>query len=305
MKCKRLLGVVFLIGLLAIGCSSSSDTASGSDSGSDGGAGERGSGQEIEAGDEAATYSISGKITGGAIEGVKVTLGGVSGAEATTDAAGNYSFTGLSAGDYTVTPTKDRSVFNPVNAAASISSANSEINFTSAAYQEAAISSTAAKDGSIGSCPDGELPYLNTAAVGRKNGGCGDDGNELDRLYLYFDLSGLSTSATFISAFLSFTQSVTGTPYTSGPLAIDEVDYGDTLSEADWAGLTVLTQSIASNQASTDGAISIGTDLLSYVQADLAGKKYMEFRLRFSDDVGVGSYVAIESPTLTVTYYQF
>jgi hypothetical protein len=70
----------------------------------------------------AATYSISGTMTGAA--NVTLALSGASTATATTDASGNYSFAGLANGSYTVTPTKTGFAFNPTSTAVSVSGAN-------------------------------------------------------------------------------------------------------------------------------------------------------------------------------------
>ncbi|HEY5580364.1 MAG TPA: carboxypeptidase regulatory-like domain-containing protein [Rhodoferax sp.] len=70
----------------------------------------------------AATYSISGTVTGAA--NVTLALSGASTATATTDASGNYSFAGLANGSYTVTPTKTGFAFNPTSTAVSVSGAN-------------------------------------------------------------------------------------------------------------------------------------------------------------------------------------
>jgi len=80
----------------------------------------------------AATYTISGTITG-ASGVVAVSLGGAS--TATTSAAtnGTYSFASLANGSYTVTPTLAGYAFTPTSTAVNVSGANApNTNFTAA-----------------------------------------------------------------------------------------------------------------------------------------------------------------------------
>jgi hypothetical protein len=84
------------------------------------------------------TYSISGKVTGVGLMGVKITLSnGSTSAEVLTDADGNYTSPSLPAGAppyYTVTPYHSGYAFTPVNISG-ISVANStENNFASELY---------------------------------------------------------------------------------------------------------------------------------------------------------------------------
>ncbi len=51
----------------------------------------------------AATYTLSGTVSGSALAGVTMTLNGTNVGSAVTDASGNYSFAGLVSGTYTVT----------------------------------------------------------------------------------------------------------------------------------------------------------------------------------------------------------
>jgi len=61
----------------------------------------------------AATYSISGTISGAGGSGATVNLTGYSTATVTADAAGDYIFTSLKIGSYTVTPSKTGFTFHP------------------------------------------------------------------------------------------------------------------------------------------------------------------------------------------------
>lgn len=75
----------------------------------------------------AATYTISGKITGGVVAGVNVSFGGNS---VVTGADGSYSYSGFSNGSYTVTPSLAGFTFNPTFATAVVSGANvANVNF--------------------------------------------------------------------------------------------------------------------------------------------------------------------------------
>ena len=76
----------------------------------------------------AATYSISGKVTGSA---ATLALSGATSKSTTTDSSGNYSFSGLANGSYQVSASQAGYAFTPATAAVSISGANSSpVNFT-------------------------------------------------------------------------------------------------------------------------------------------------------------------------------
>lgn len=78
----------------------------------------------------AATYTLSGTVTGTVVEGVTMTLSGSASAAATTDSAGDYSFT-VSAGTFTVTPSLSGYSFTPSSSSATVSSADvSGVDFT-------------------------------------------------------------------------------------------------------------------------------------------------------------------------------
>lgn len=99
----------------------------------------------------AATYTISGNVTGAA--SVLVTLSGASTATATTDASGNYSFAGLANGSYAVTPSKSGYIFNPISTAVSVSGTNvTATNFAATASTAAtyAVSGTVSGAASSG-----------------------------------------------------------------------------------------------------------------------------------------------------------
>lgn len=80
-----------------------------------------------------APHSISGAITGPAIDGIPVTLSGDASFTTTTAPNGSYAFPGLANGNYVVTPTFPGYYFAPVAAAVQLAGANAAgVNFTSA-----------------------------------------------------------------------------------------------------------------------------------------------------------------------------
>ena len=79
----------------------------------------------------AATYSISGTISGAGASGAKVTLSGAASATTVSNASGAYSFTALINGSYLVTPSLAGYAFTPVNSTVVISGASKTANFSS------------------------------------------------------------------------------------------------------------------------------------------------------------------------------
>jgi hypothetical protein len=71
-----------------------------------------------------ATYSISGKVTGAVLPGVKITLSGDGSASTTTDSSGNYSLDNVAVGSYTITPSLSGFAFTPGNVNITISNKN-------------------------------------------------------------------------------------------------------------------------------------------------------------------------------------
>jgi hypothetical protein len=80
----------------------------------------------------AATFTISGTISGTGGNGATVSLTGAATAATTASASGVYSFT-VPNGTYTVTPSKTGFVFTPASAAVTVNGANKTANFSSAA----------------------------------------------------------------------------------------------------------------------------------------------------------------------------
>ena len=72
----------------------------------------------------AATYSISGTVSGPTQQGVVMTLSGSNSGSTTTASDGTYIFSGLVNGTYTITPSKAGSTFTPSNRSVTVSSAN-------------------------------------------------------------------------------------------------------------------------------------------------------------------------------------
>lgn len=76
----------------------------------------------------AATYTLSGSISGVVLSGIEIELGGSGNASTLTNASGNYSFTNLANGSYTVTPIpKGYPSTPPASYSASINGANATI----------------------------------------------------------------------------------------------------------------------------------------------------------------------------------
>ncbi len=95
--------------------------------------------QDFVATAAAATFSLSGTVTGPA--GVSIALSGANtGTTNTAVVNGTYSFTGLANGSYTVTPSFPGRTFTPVNRAVTIASANSTANDFTASIPTFSIS---------------------------------------------------------------------------------------------------------------------------------------------------------------------
>jgi len=82
----------------------------------------------------AATYSISGTISGPGGNGATVTLSGTASATVTASSTGTYTFSNLTNGSYAVTPSNSGFTFTPPNQGVTVSGANvAGVNFSSAA----------------------------------------------------------------------------------------------------------------------------------------------------------------------------
>jgi Carboxypeptidase regulatory-like domain len=111
-------------------------------------------------------FSISGGVSGSALQGVLITLSGTATGNTTTDASGNYSFTGLAAGDYTVTPSLAGFVFNPVSDVVTVSGAaviGNNFAETASAAATSIVSGTAS--GAVAQNVLINLSGLNTGSV--------------------------------------------------------------------------------------------------------------------------------------------
>jgi hypothetical protein len=64
---------------------------------------------------ETAAYTISGKVSGDVVSGVKITLTGTGSSSTTTDASGNYSFSGAVNGSYILSPSMTGYTFSPIS----------------------------------------------------------------------------------------------------------------------------------------------------------------------------------------------
>jgi hypothetical protein len=83
----------------------------------------------------AATYRISGTVSGAVRAGVTISLSGAATGSATTDAGGAYSFSGLSNGGYTVTPTLAGYTFSPVSNSVTVNG----VDVTAAGFTATAV----------------------------------------------------------------------------------------------------------------------------------------------------------------------
>jgi len=72
----------------------------------------------------AATYAISGTVTGSVGSGVTLSLSGAASSTTTTGASGSYSFGSLANGSYTVTPSRLGHSFSPASIAVSVNGAD-------------------------------------------------------------------------------------------------------------------------------------------------------------------------------------
>jgi inhibitor of cysteine peptidase len=89
---------------------------------------------------QAATHSISGRVTsnGSGLSGVTMALTGASSANVITDGSGNYTFTGLDNGSYTITPSRTGYTFSPTSSPRTVSGADIPgVNFTATSTQSA------------------------------------------------------------------------------------------------------------------------------------------------------------------------
>lgn len=111
--------------------------------------------------------SISGGVSGIALQGVQIALTGARSANATTDANGTYRFSGLPAGNYTLTPTLAGYTFNPACSIVTLASgaASSANNFVESAYTGATSSVEGKVSGTPGQSATVRLSGSNTGSV--------------------------------------------------------------------------------------------------------------------------------------------
>ena len=77
------------------------------------------------------SYSISGKVSGAVLSGVKIALSGDGSAETTTDSSGNYKLDNVPNGNYILTPSLSGYAFSPSSLSITINNANvTKKNFT-------------------------------------------------------------------------------------------------------------------------------------------------------------------------------
>jgi hypothetical protein len=91
----------------------------------------------------AATYTLSGTVSGSVMAGVTITLNGVNIGAAVTDLAGNYSFAGLTSGTYTVSAALDGYTFTTPLIVAIAAADSTGSNFTSSTLAGDSLAFTA------------------------------------------------------------------------------------------------------------------------------------------------------------------
>ncbi len=111
--------------------------------------------------------SISGGVSGAALQGVQISLAGPLTANATTNASGTYSFPGLPAGKYTVTPALAGYTFNPASSVVSLISgaSSSGNNFVESAYSGVSSSVSGKLSGALAQSATVSLSGTNTGSV--------------------------------------------------------------------------------------------------------------------------------------------
>ena len=73
------------------------------------------------------TYTLSGRVTGVALQNVLITLSGAASATTSTNSTGNYSFAGLANGSYKISPSKVGYTFSPASSTVTVNSANTSV----------------------------------------------------------------------------------------------------------------------------------------------------------------------------------
>ncbi len=111
--------------------------------------------------------SISGGVSGTALQGVQISLTGPVTANATTNASGTYSFPGLPGGNYTVTPALAGYTFNPSSSTVTLVSGavSSGNNFVESAYTGVTSSISGRVTGTLTQSARLSLSGANTGSV--------------------------------------------------------------------------------------------------------------------------------------------
>ena len=167
----------------------------------------------------AATYSLSGTVSGVVSQNVRITLNGANIGSTVTDASGNYSFSGLVSGNYTVTPFFAGYTFSPTGSTITISTVNSTSNnFISAVAPSG--SSLVFAPVSAASLPQATtgITYTNSV-VANTSGGSPP---------YHYQSDSFATGTPPIGMIVDLNGNLTGTPsivgtYTFGVCAIDSV----------------------------------------------------------------------------------
>ena len=144
----------------------------------------------------AASYSLSGKISGTGGAGATVTLSGTRNVTTTADGSGNYSFAGLGNGSYTLTPSNSGVTFTPPSRTVTVNGTSlSGVNFTATLTNPLDISGTISGAGGAGAT-------VTLSGAGNATTAADGSGN-----YAFYQL---------VNGTYSVTPSLTGYIYTPG-----------------------------------------------------------------------------------------
>ncbi|MDE2294136.1 MAG: carboxypeptidase regulatory-like domain-containing protein [Gammaproteobacteria bacterium] len=207
----------------------------------------------------AASYSISGTVSGAVASGVTITLSGAGTGTTTTAANGTYTFSGLAAGNYTVTPSLSGYTFSPAATAVAISTANvAGKNFTASAVVTPTYAISGAVSGAVAS---GVTITLSGAGTGTTttaaNGTYTFSGLAAGNYTVTPSLSGYTFSPTATAVAIS-TANVTGQNFTSSAVVVPTYSISGTVSGAWVSGVTVTLSGAHAAVTSTDSSGNYG-----------------------------------------------
>lgn len=167
----------------------------------------------------AATYSLSGTVSGVVSQNVTITLNGANIGSTVTDASGNYSFSDLVSGNYTVTPFFAGYTFSPTGSTITISTVNSTSNNFISAVAPSGSSLVFAP------APAASLPQATTGITYTNSVVANISGGSPP---YHYQSDSFATGTPPIGMIVDLNGNLTGTPsivgtYTFGVCAIDSV----------------------------------------------------------------------------------